>query len=1005
MKIKQLLTKTLLVAAALLLGGANSAWAVDYLTTSTGIVGAADNTSGFNVKASKSMPLAAGDEYVITFVNYNKGAEGTNYWANWSFMSNVFSCRADHGESNPYWGSATNVNYTGNSWSDIYSTIPQWLQAYNGVTVTLTVSRNAAGDGITISHTATTNAVDAIASQTYAGTFTATVGASEVINFYLTVENAHLKITKVDCNGTQFNFASSESAYTDKANATTNYNGTTVDNLKLYNTQYRDWGTQDGAVKVNDGGKMSFYKFDLTDIKNKLATDGGTITGVTFSVYGNGDGGDCGKVRILGYNPVWSSSTITNSTATNNAGTIPGTVSRTGTFQPLNTTSEMTLPGAGTTLTANALAYVNSAIEAGKDYVTIAMAANYTRTGLLKTWANLEFTYTATVLYEATFSESNSLNPTVTIYSDAGRTSSVTNGTLADGTTYYYRAVLHGYQNYEGSFTVDGANPSVNFTMTAAEAVTSLNVYAKISGNNYLIKTINLDDKYVGDQVTFNYPRFYKIGTTLYTVSNTHYNTHGGYYKWNNYTLEGSSIVLDYDGGSIENVVYFAEGENISGITADATSNADIRCSDGRGGRSSDELSLTSLGVGQYILGSRVWGNTGVSYTYKAAGGEILTHDLTGALNDKTVYFNVVSGTASITVQGSDNVGGKVIDYVYIRKLDDVDGLVYNGDFENSTWNDGWNGTGTDKATAFAKQTSSQTWGATGNFAEMWTNGSFSTETNLNQILVNVPVGSYILSADILNNVSSSGGVLYAKVGSASDVTTAAEDASGANKSVSFTVAATSNVVVGFKTTALNGKKGWIAVDNFDLAVSKTITAAGWATYCSPYALDFSSAITNLDDAYIVTGGAGGVLAKTSVLGGTVPANTGLLLKGSEGTVNIPVAASSLTDVSANKLVGVTVDTPIDANAGYVLMASPSLAFYKNTNAFTVGANTAYLPANFDTTGASFFSLFDDETTGVADVRSKMEDVRGEVHNLAGQRVAQPAKGLYIVNGKKVVIK
>ena len=39
------------------------------------------------------------------------------------------------------------------------------------------------------------------------------------------------------------------------------------------------------------------------------------------------------------------------------------------------------------------------------------------------------------------------------------------------------------------------------------------------------------------------------------------------------------------------------------------------------------------------------------------------------------------------------------------------------------------------------------------------------------------------------------------------------------------------------------------------------------------------------------------------------------------------------------------------------------------------------------------------------DVRGKMEDVRGEYYNLAGQRVAQPTKGLYIINGRKVVIK
>ena len=43
--------------------------------------------------------------------------------------------------------------------------------------------------------------------------------------------------------------------------------------------------------------------------------------------------------------------------------------------------------------------------------------------------------------------------------------------------------------------------------------------------------------------------------------------------------------------------------------------------------------------------------------------------------------------------------------------------------------------------------------------------------------------------------------------------------------------------------------------------------------------------------------------------------------------------------------------------------------------------------------------------TGIADVRSKMEEVRGEIYNLNGQRVAQPQKGLYIQNGRKVILK
>lgn len=190
--------------------------------------------------------------------------------------------------------------------------------------------------------------------------------------------------------------------------------------------------------------------------------------------------------------------------------------------------------------------------------------------------------------------------------------------------------------------------------------------------------------------------------------------------------------------------------------------------------------------------------------------------------------------------------------------------------------------------------------------------------------------------------------------------------------------------------------------------VSKTITNAGWATYCSPYALDLSGEITNLTDAYIVTGGADGKLIKTTVKGGTVPANTGLLLKGTPGTVTFPVVASGSTDVSGNKLVGKTAEYELAAAGGYVLMNDETngLGFYLNSNAFTVGANTAYLPAGFDTTPearVTFFS-FGDETTGIQTVNGEGFTVNN-YYNLSGQRVNHPTKGLYIVNGKKVVIK
>ena len=43
--------------------------------------------------------------------------------------------------------------------------------------------------------------------------------------------------------------------------------------------------------------------------------------------------------------------------------------------------------------------------------------------------------------------------------------------------------------------------------------------------------------------------------------------------------------------------------------------------------------------------------------------------------------------------------------------------------------------------------------------------------------------------------------------------------------------------------------------------------------------------------------------------------------------------------------------------------------------------------------------------TGIHEVRSKMEEVRGEVYNLQGKRLTRPQKGLNIVNGKMVIIK
>ena len=173
-----------------------------------------------------------------------------------------------------------------------------------------------------------------------------------------------------------------------------------------------------------------------------------------------------------------------------------------------------------------------------------------------------------------------------------------------------------------------------------------------------------------------------------------------------------------------------------------------------------------------------------------------------------------------------------------------------------------------------------------------------------------------------------------------------------------------------------------------------TITAAGYATYCSTSALDFS-AVEGLT-AYKATV-ADKKVSFTEV--GLVPAGEGVLLKGAEGTYAIPVIASAAA--ITNDFIGVTEETVVNEKGIFVLMnGEKGVGFYQTKNTFTVGANTAYLPA---IEGARTFIALDEATAIDGIAAEKVGN--GEIYNLQGQRVVKAQKGLYIVNGKKVVMK
>ena len=131
-----------------------------------------------------------------------------------------------------------------------------------------------------------------------------------------------------------------------------------------------------------------------------------------------------------------------------------------------------------------------------------------------------------------------------------------------------------------------------------------------------------------------------------------------------------------------------------------------------------------------------------------------------------------------------------------------------------------------------------------------------------------------------------------------------------------------------------------------------------------------------------------------------VAANTGLIFKATTaGSFNIPVATTG-TDISGTNLLQAAVTaTAVDANAAYGLKDGK----FVKLNAGNVPAGKAYLLAT--SIQAPELGIDFGDVTGIETWNVERGTLNGKVFDLQGRKVTKPAKGLYIVNGKKVVVK
>lgn len=184
----------------------------------------------------------------------------------------------------------------------------------------------------------------------------------------------------------------------------------------------------------------------------------------------------------------------------------------------------------------------------------------------------------------------------------------------------------------------------------------------------------------------------------------------------------------------------------------------------------------------------------------------------------------------------------------------------------------------------------------------------------------------------------------------------------------------------------------WYLLLTEGTAYNMVMGNAGYATFSNTKAIE----IPNGMEAFAAKlQGNKVVLNKVDV----VPSNNAVILKANAGNYSLPFAVSA--SAIANNDLQVSDGNVTGDGTIYVLADGKNgVGFYKLTNGEKVPAGKGYLVID---SNAPEFLGFGGDATGINEV--KAVEAKGEFFNLAGQRVAKPAKGLYIANGKKVIIK
>ncbi len=529
------------------------------------------------------------------------------------------------------------------------------------------------------------------------------------------------------------------------------------------------------------------------------------------------------------------------------------------------------------------------------------------------------------------------------------------------------------------------------------EITNATNVYKGRSGRGLKLGT----SKAIG-QLTFTLAETVK--PTKIVVKARKYNDKGENYisiNGNEFTLSnsaGEDCTINYDGNTevsqidIETTTTDKKYRTYVISVTIYTANEDVTDT-----RKDAELSFGTpsyeITLGDSFTAPTLSNPNNLTVSYSSNNSDVAeVNATTGVVTVKAV------GSATITASFAGNDEYKPGSASYTLTVNKAPGVVVDGVFD-FTYEDLLDyGTGLQPSTDDIKEAKTFTAGnitltpeptANNKYWRWWTDGTLRLYTDT-KMTIAAPDGYVITKIEFVGTQN-----LDAITVSGGDYTAASD-----KKSATWTGAEQSIV---FTRNGSNPFFTKVTVSYTESTVSATITDAGYATFSNENALDFSA--NEALKVYTATDN-GTSVKLNEVTTKKVPANTPVVLKGVAG--NYPARIISSADALGANDLCISDGTSATAEANIYVLAnktSNGVGFYKWAGDGSLSAGKIYLQAKASSTGAPFLGFdADGETTGISSLTPALSQGEGVYYDLSGRRVAQPIKGLYIVNGKKVLV-